>query len=212
MSHGLIYYAISDGYDRTPQLRPESRVEVRVLTGPHDAHAREWNRQHKLQPKFADVRHDWSLYLDGSLRPKVPIAAVVETWLKNADLALFRHPHRSCAYVEVEACLARKKITRSEADLALDWLRCLESKFTGLKRPTGLYACGMLARRNPAPTALVTLQDRWLKVMRELGIYRDQLFLPYVMAMLPKFRDTRVKVIDADIFDNPWFSYRRHGT
>ena len=59
------------------------------------------------------------------------------------------------------------------------------------------------------PSALQgRLSAAWMPLVREVP--RDQLWLPLALRM--SHAGHRVKTIDADIFDNPWFAFRRHGT
>lgn len=128
---------------------------------------------------------------------------LVEEWLDSHEMALFKHPHRDCAYEEIEACIKRGKITKAEGQKAAAHLA-----LTGLPPKDGLYACGMLARRTSGLLPGV-LNPAWFALVRQLP--RDQIWLPCVLCMLPGSKK-RINVIDADIFDNPWFEFRRHRT
>ena len=159
-----------------------------------------WNREQKIVR--APTKGLWSLYLDGSLTPMVPLRPLVEGWLESHEMALFKHPHRDCAYREIEACADRGKITKQEACRAMAHLA-----ISGLPPRAGLYACGMLARRTSGVLP-GCLQPAWWALVKELP--RDQIWLPYALHMLPGSHG-RINVIEADIFDNEWFSFRRHG-
>ena len=145
----------------------------------------------------------WSVYLDGSLSPKGPILETVEGWLAKADIALFRHPHRSCAYAEIDACVKRKKFDPDVATKARSHLL-----LAGFPKDFGLWACGMLARRTHCNSLQIFAAPIWWEMVREVP--RDQIWLPYVLWKIKHSMD-RVHTIDADIYNNKWFTFRRHG-
>ncbi|MCP4899965.1 MAG: hypothetical protein GY906_23600 [bacterium] len=199
---GTIYCAVSKGYDKLRTWKKEDGVFYELRTSALVGEAATlWNRIQKIN--LPPTRGLWSCYLDGSLTPKVPLRPVVEGWLEDAEMALFRHPHRNCAYEEIDACVARGKISKAQAEKVRANLLLM-----GLPKKAGLWACGMIARRTtsviqgPVSAAWVAFVDQ---------VPRDQLWLPLVLRMIPGAKE-RIKTIDADIFDNEWFTYRRHGT
>lgn len=199
---GTIYTAVSKGYDKIRTWTKEKGIfyELRTTNAvPKDGTL--WNRRHKiLKPP---TRGLWSLYLDGSLIPKVPILEVVEGWLEDHEMALFKHPYRDCVYDEVDACVTLKKITKIQAEKARSQLMLM-----GMPKHAGLWACTMMARRTKS-SIQGPLAAAWMPLVEQVP--RDQIWLPLVLRMLPGFQD-RIKTIDADVFDNKWFTYRRHGT
>lgn len=147
----------------------------------------------------------WSVYLDGSLSPKGRLTALVEGWLDKADMALFKHPHRSCAYAEIDACVARSKITAQDGEK-------VRSHFmlAGFPKDFGLWALGMIARRTHSNSLQIFAMPLVFHYVAQ-HVARDQLWFPFVLWKL-KEAPRRVHTIDADIFDNTYFSFRRHGT
>lgn len=164
--------------------------------------ARLWNREQKL---VLPPRNGlWSVYIDGSLSPKGPLREHVEGWLERADVALFKHPHRTCAYAEIDACVARNKITPDEAQKARGTLM-----LSGFPRDFGLWALTMIARRVHANA----LQRFAFPMVWEMvqTVPRDQIWFPFCLWKL-KHSIARIHTIDADVFNNRFFSFRRHGT
>lgn len=175
-----------------------------AMSGVHDParNGRIWNREQKiLRPPMEGL---WSVYLDGSLSPKGPLRECVEKWLEAADMALFKHPHRTCAYAEIDACVARSKITADEGQKARSHLM-----LAGFPRDFGLWACGMIARRVHANSLQIFMAPVWWEHVQKVP--RDQIWLPFVLWRL-QHSTKRIHTIDADIFDNSIFSFRRHGT
>jgi hypothetical protein len=203
---GTVYTAVTPGYDATPlAFTPELDVEREVRVAPPEVKGKRertlWNREQKLQhPPRVGL---WSVYCDGSISPKGPLRAHVEGWLQQCDIALFRHPHRSCAYAEIDACVARGKITAEEGQKARGTLM-----LSGFPRDFGLWALGMIARRVHANALQIALSMAWHMTQT---VPRDQIWFPFVMWKL-RNSERRLYTIDANIFDNSFFSFRRHGT
>jgi len=208
---GLIYRAVSNGYDILRPIPEEDGVVAKTFLKLFDDKERavQWNRIFKIRGfKDEDMDgHDfeWSLYLDGTLVPKVPVKNLVESWLADADIAVFRHPERNCPFEELDSIIRLRKGTTPQVAKAGAFL-----KKHGARRGMGLYACGVIARRYPQPEWLKELQEWWIAAMTETGLRRDQPFLPVGIEMFG-VKD-RIKVIDASVFNSPWFDYKRHGT
>lgn len=142
------------------------------------------------------------MYLDGSMRPKRSLKRTVDELIGDAHLAVFRHPHRSCVYEEIEACVARHKITREDADQALR-----QVKRVGVPKDFGLWACGVVLRR-PGSDWLEWFESNWWADTKSSGLVRDQIWFAVNVYELG-YRDL-VRTIDADIFNNKWFQFHGH--
>lgn len=200
MPRGIIFSAVSPGYDRDNLSGfQEDEVETKWIEL-SDSNPVYWNRRIKIMnPPSGSM---WTLYLDGSLSPKGRVGELVEGWLAHADMALFRHPHRSCTYAEIDACVARKKITAEQGEQARAVLR-----LAGFPRDWGLWACGMIARRTHLNPTQWYVAPLWWKFTEP--ILRDQIWLPFALWKIKDARK-RIHTVDADIFDNEWFNFRKH--
>lgn len=199
----MIYRAVGNRYDklRSP-IEPYVDYKISEVT---KSVAVIFNRAHKMFPPQAQP---WTLYLDGSMTPNEIVAPIVDGWLENHYMALFKHPHRTCVYAELQACVRRGKCGAREAKITEEYLRDRKIPEDG-----GLFACGVIARRSPLPSPIERLMRRWWREFMFLSSScpRDQI------ALMLALHDEQwvlehINVIDADIFDNPWFTYRRHGT
>jgi len=146
------------------------------------------------------VRDAWSVYCDGSITPKVDMRAFAEGALAGREMALMKHPHRDCVYDEIEACVERKKITRAEGEKVRGQLQ-----LAGMPRNWGLWACGVIVRRTESPMT-AEIGHCMMPFVREVP--RDQLWFPFVVRQLG-VRD-RITTIDADVFNNDWFTFTPH--
>lgn len=158
-----------------------------------------WNREEKIL--WPPPLGEWSVYTDGSLTPNRPLRSLVENkWLKNHDMALFRHPHRKCAYAEIDACSRASKITKKEAAHAHEIL-----KDRGLPKNFGLWACGVLVRKRGSAQNAALAASWWSYVKK---IPRDQIWFPLVVWEMG-LKD-KINTIDANVFANSYFTYQRH--
>lgn len=202
-----IYQAVANGYDKPKPIKSIfPLVDYTCIVGMLGENVSPvlWNRYHKI--KAPPSQSDVSLYLDGNITPRVGIGDLcvqLQTWLADADMALFKHPQRKCAYVEIEACVGRGKITHKQADIALEKLTEI-----GLPRDYGLFACGIIARRSNVQW-LKMVQDRWWDLCQLVP--RDQLWLTAVLWMTQRDRPAgRLRTIDLDIFKNHLFTVEPH--
>ena len=199
-----VYKAVSGGYDAvrtTADVCPgETGIKRTLHVSPKKGlEGILWNRGLKIVGYPAGL--EASLYLDGSIFPKkhVPLRLLVEQWLDGYDMALFKHPHRSCCYVEVDACVARKKIDSKQAAKARSMLLDRSAKPND-----GLWSCGIIARRSGVPW-IEALMPKWWELTQKVP--RDQIWLPTLLT--GAIRD-RVRTIEANIENNEWFTLRHH--
>jgi len=162
-----------------------------------------WNREHKIiRPPMVGR---WSLYLDGSMTPKVPLRRLIEEeWLRKHEMAAFRHPHRSCVYAEVDACVSLNKISPEDGEKARAHLQ-----IGGMPKDWGLWAGGILARRTRGNVLATYISSMWLELVRMVS--RDQIWLPFLLWKIKGARE-RVFTIDDELFNSKFFTFRRHKT
>lgn len=200
---GTIYTASTPGYDRSPLTKhSEENVELDVRKPPEGTvDPVLWNREQKLiHPPRVGL---WSLYLDGSLSPKGQVRETVETWLDKHDMALFKHPWRTCAYDEIDECARKGKITASQAEKTRSHLL-----LAGFPKHFGLWALGMIARRVHCNSIQIFAMPMvWYHTQ---DVARDQIWFPFVLWRLNESRK-RINTIDKDIYNNKFLSFRRHG-
>ncbi len=121
----VVYTAVFNDYDilRGPHRRNESVRYVCISDRPV-VRADGWEivtvdlpmrghpyaqRFHKIMSHRVFPEADVTLYLDGTFQLLVDPLQMVDGYLKEADLALFRHPRRTDVYEELEACAALSK-------------------------------------------------------------------------------------------------------
>lgn len=205
--------AVCNGYDeivKPPKLCEHTQW---VVTQGHVFKGYEalWNREHKLLHSAYGGTFD--VYMDGNIGLAMD-ACEVHEWVKatmeGADLAICRHAARKCVYVELEACVARKKITEKQAQLA--HAKLLEA---GVPKNFGLWECGIVLRRISIGWVDEFCAD-WFTTLLDSGVHRDQLWLPATLAhwskppKIGKLPIGRFKTIDMDVRSNKVFTFRPH--
>jgi len=153
----------------------------------------------KVLPHKYFPRHTLSLWVDANITPGPDIIRVLNIYLREHDLALHRHPRRTCLYKEARVVSEAKKDYPEIINKAI-----LRYSREGLPRNFGLWECGVLFRRHHAPGVVEAMNLWWQEI--KIGTQSDQ--MPFAYALwktgLP------VKTIDGDVRQSPFFSYQDH--
>jgi len=150
-----------------------------------------WNFE-RLQPWIAKEL-DWVLYIDGSMTPTAKLTLQkIKAWLSEKDTAMFKHPHRTNVMQEYAECLKLKKMGKNLK---------LYSHLQTVK-PKGLWAGGIVIRRPGAvPSPRLVFEG-----IEQFRCLRDQLIIPTV------YTPSALHTIKANLWDNSYFNYRKHGS
>lgn len=114
---------IKTAYDKFEDNRRNSRAQ-KILT-------------HKY------IHTKYSIYLDGNIKLLVSPEKLIEKYLKNHDIALFKHPVRDCLYDEALIC-AKRDLDDPETIIR----QVKEYEDSGFAKHKGLYECGIILRRH----------------------------------------------------------------
>jgi len=86
-------------------LRWRKKSEVwtlRAACNNFSSHRRN-SRIHKiLIHQYVDA--DYSLWMDANVSLRAPVAQLIDEWLKDHDIAMFKHRKRDCVYDEADIC------------------------------------------------------------------------------------------------------------
>ena len=131
------------------------------------------SRAHKILGHQYLPGYDYSLWIDGSIRLLASARDLVDTYLHDADVALFLHPERDCLYEEATIC----------ADAGHDDASVLAeqvAKYRGAGHPehAGLNECAVILRRHNAPVA--AFNEAWWSEYCQHSC-RDQVSVNYVL-------------------------------
>jgi hypothetical protein len=154
-----------------------------------------------LSHKFIDA--DISIWVDGNIWLLIPVEQLVEEWLGDADMALWKHHSRDCIYDEgAEAKGLRyedQERVEKDIDEQIDHYRKI-----GVPEHIGMGECNVIIRRNNEKVKRFN-EAWWAEICR--WSQRDQISFPVV---LKEFPDLKVNFIEGDPRDHKYFSYKHH--
>lgn len=212
----VVYTAITSGYDilKVPPIeaadgsrfvaflqerQPSQLWEIRQAhTGFSDPCRNA--KIHKILPHLFFPEAQYSLWIDGSVRIKIhsPLAVLAESFLREHDLAVFRHRIRRCIYQEARACIRwRKDTAKTIREQVTQYWR------EGFPPNFGLAECTVLLRRHS--DKMKEFNEHWWNEIQNHS-RRDQLSFNYVAWKL-KFR---YQHLPGTIAKNPFFRTERH--
>jgi alkaline ceramidase TOD1/glycosyltransferase MUCI70-like protein len=218
----VIYTAITGGYDALRPL-PEGAKKgistVAFVESSYIAPGNQWhwnvhpaysrfkdpNRNAKIHKVLSHVyfpKHEYSLWIDGNIDIRFSYSAtlLVRRYLADADIAVFRHPHRRCLYAEGAMCL----------DCRLDNANVIMAQMIrytreGYPADNGLVEASIILRRHS--TAVAAFNEAWWSEIIN-GSRRDQLSFNYVANKM----GIRFVYIPGNLHDenNKLFTRREH--
>ena len=147
------------------ELRPSSLWRVRPAYDRFRSPRRNSRAPKILAHHF--VHADYSLWIDGNMRLLAPPEDLVETHLARHDIALFRHPVRSCVYEEAEECI---RLGLDDEDLIRAQMR--RYRENGYPAGRGLCENNLILRRHTP--AVARLNEAWWSEFCRWSV-RDQL-------------------------------------
>lgn len=129
---------------------------------------------HKILPHRFFPYAEYSLWVDGSIEilpDAKDLQKLIDTYLSDSDICVFKHPHRDCAYSEAMLCkdigVAGKKV-----DKQIDYY--YEEAFP---EEYGCWEVGAMLRRHSASVNIFN-EMWWDQILRFSK--RDQISFPYV--------------------------------
>ncbi len=190
MNSFVVYTAITNGYDSLKEPPPIWQGQADFVAFLESAPAvTNWSTRpicrqfkdpcrnakiHKILPHryFSDA--EYSLWIDGSIlvRTPLPLMHLVEKFLKESDIALFKHRWRNCIYAEAVACLRGKADSPAVIDTQMQKY-CDE----GYPPNNGLVECGVILRRHSKK--IQQFNEAWYAEICD-NSRRDQLSFNYV--------------------------------
>ncbi len=97
---------------------------------------------------------EYSIYIDGNIRLLTTPEALIEKYLKETDIALFRHPTRDCLYDEAKICAVKGL---DDPEVIIEQAVAYEK--AGFAKHKGLVECNIIMRRHTPQVA--ALNNAW---------------------------------------------------
>lgn len=212
MNEDLIIYTVSTGgkdsisedintkgakavcFTDDPTMKSE-KWEIRIIPNLFKDVRRD-SRMVKMLPHIYFPEAKYSLYLDGNIICKVPLQRLIDEWLEDTDIAVFKHHTRDCLFDEADECIR----------LELDTREAIEShkmRYKGFPKHKGLYQCGVILRRHTAK--IKRLNEMWWSEYC-VGCKRDQVSFPYCLEK----EGVAINAIDSYAHLHFYFEYNNH--
>lgn len=175
-NHKSETWQVKEPYDKFKDDRRNSRIQ-------------------KIMPHlFIDT--PYSIYIDANVELKVPAQKLIDEFLKDKDIAVFRHSGRDDVYQEANAVILMEKETLKEAN---GQVKAYAKQ--GIKEHSGLAECGVIIRRH-TPEVNAMNEKWWIDYCRYSS--RDQLSFPVAFDL------SKVNLIEGAVWRHPYFSYNNH--
>ena len=104
--------------------------------------ARRNSRIHKILP-HTYCNTEYSIWIDGNIKLLKTPEELIEKYLRNHDIAVFRHPVRNCIYDEAMECAKRGL---DDPENIIEQAKYYED--SGYAKQKGLCECGIILRRH----------------------------------------------------------------
>lgn len=185
--NSVVYTAITSGYDAVMDAQyVDGNKFVSFLEDP-SVKSKTWeikklDRQspddnrcskiYKVLPHLYFPDYEYSLWIDGNVRLLQSVQLLIQTFLQDADMALFKHPERNCLYAEALTCSERNLDNPTVIARQMD-----QYKQEGFPSNAGLSECTILLRRH-SPLMEKFNQAWWEEICK--WSKRDQISFPYV--------------------------------
>lgn len=158
-------------------------------------------RHYKALPHHYMPDADVWIWVDGNVRLLAPPKVIVDKYLGDADLAIFKHPDRDCLYNEAAFCA---KVHKGSPGILGKQTRLYEVE--GMPRKWGLPETRVVIRRNTE--RIRELNDLWWHEIQEHSV-RDQVSLPFVCWKLGlRWREIPGRCWVRN--EHPHFHYEKH--
>lgn len=153
-------------------------------------------KYHKVLAHQLDT--DVSLWIDGSITLLRPLHDLVDTFLKDSDICLFKHYKRDCIYDEAEVVKQYKLDYPDRIDAQID-----RYKREGYPKKNGLHECTIILRRH-TPRIEELNRCWWDEICR--GSRRDQLSFDYCCWKL----GIKPNEFPLTVYNNLLFNWEKH--
>jgi hypothetical protein len=189
----VVYTSIVGGFD------PPRTDILNFDTPPHPMGTpRLESKYFKMNPHRIFTRAI-TIWLDGNIHLNVDESRLVDDFLGDADIGVFRHPFRQSVWEECDAC-----ITLAKDDAGVIRNQLATYRRAGFGDDMGLAECGVIIRRNNERVRGFN-QMWWSHVCRHS--IRDQISFPFVMWQNP---DVKIKINDGNVRNDARFTYVNH--
>jgi hypothetical protein len=158
------------------------------------------NRRYKIYPHLFLDKYDYSLYLDANILIKENPLELAKKYLIKNDIAISKHPKRSCIYDEAKRCVINKKSNFLET-----LNQMLFYKEQNYPVGNGLTANNIIFRKHNNKLIKNLMESWWDELTK--WTQRDQLCLGYIAYS----QKINILIINENAWNkNKYFEFRSH--
>ncbi len=194
MSKIEIYTAICGNIDAP-------RSDIKCFTGHNNFVSPNLNAKIYKVLSHQYIDSDISIWVDGNITLLCSPEELVNEFLGDADIGVFKHPVRNCIYKE-EGEL--KKVQKIKHQLPIIRKQIEYYMSIGYPKNNGLYENGVIVRRHNK--IIEEFNNAWWSEISKWS-YRDQLSFPVI---LTKFPELKLKLNTGDVRKHKMFKYTKH--
>lgn len=191
---GITYICFSDNLNLKSDLWDIRKINIIENNNPR------LNAKHpKILPHKYFTSFEYSVWIDGSIVPKIDIRYLIYKYLKNSSIAFFKHYMRNCIYKEADTCI---KLGKGNHEVIKQQMALYQKK--QYPKNNGLIAGTIIFRKHNDKKVIKVMEDWWKEIINHS--IRDQLSFNYV-AYKNKFF---VNIINKNLYSNCYFSMVTH--
>jgi len=209
MTNNIIYTAITNGKDKLKENQNKENAKLVAFT---ELRSQNWEVRKPLNLFTDPTRNakiykvlahqfldcDYSLWIDGSITLLVPMQNLIDYYLKDSDIAMFRHYKRDCIYDEAQICKKMK----------LDFPEVVDKQMAKYKKEgypvkNGLNEGTIILRRHTKK--MEEFNNLWWSEICA-GSKRDQLSLNYCFWRLK----IKPASFPSTVYNSIMFNFKRH--
>jgi len=214
-SNIICYTCITNEYDDLKDQKFTNNARFIAYVSDRDIYSDSWEveqarsiygnprkdaRYHKIMPHLL-FDCEYSIWLDGSIKLISDPQMLIDRYLKNSDIATFKHPDRICLYEEARVCIANHL-----DDPAIINNQVNRYRQEGYPVNHGLAETKVVIRRHT--DEVKRFNEAWFKQLDKNSI-RDQISFPYVAWKL-KTPIAYMPSLTHPAYTNGEFSYSKH--
>jgi len=189
MTNGIIYTAITNGYDSLKTPKVNQSLPMVCFQNSTDGQLNNWRTQnielfnddpirtarlYKLHPHLLFPDYDWSIWVDGSLLITDDLIKLINETIQNkAVFGIYKHAKRNCLYQAAQNCIDKDKDSRIIIEKQIDTY-----KSYGYPQNNGLVASGVMVRKHNDPQIINLMNNWWNEINNHSR--RDQISFNYV--------------------------------
>ena len=183
----------------TDQALTSKVWDIRPFTWTHPSENVRTAKHPKVLPHLYFPDYDLSVWVDANITPGPDVARLAQRYLSGFDMALHRHPRRTCPYKEAAVVAQERKDHRN-----LIFTTAQRIRQAGLPPYLGLWECGIIFRRHYASAINAAMKMWWQEI--EVGTQSDQIAMAFVLWKT----GLSFRTIDGNLRESPFFSFWPH--